>query len=363
MMRQLLLIPVIAGAVALSACSNGSGGNNPSGNAPNKPATEIFAQLQCGDGPGTVEGPLDALQEPLVNELGGALADIPQIGASAESIVIAVAHLLDVVDALATSMATLAAEQDPEAGFLVLDGTASAIQCASKSLYEAYVFSPLAGLAPREVNALVAELAALATVFDGADSLGAKGLEDLTARLAGVADAIADIVQILPADIGVFPDALPLDYSALVQAPAVLLNNLADTLRFAGQLDGQATADAVTNTLTDLLGLLEATLAFQGNGSPLSDLLMTLEEQLSQGLGMLLVPLFDAIAGAFGNDEAGFGSGIFAGFLAGGMQGSSTNPLADYLGGGAPDGVDRLRLSDVLAGLPILGNLLDRLLG
>lgn len=345
-MKTVALVGISALLPVLAACgSDGSGNSGASGNNPQPPATEIFAQVRCA-AEGEVEGPLDPLQGALVEQLGGALADIPGLGASGESVVIGVASLLDVLDALLGSAQALGNEGDAEAGQMPLDGAADALRCTAKALFDAYALSPLADFAPREVDALVAELVALMTLLDGADSLGG-GLETLTGRLASLSDALSDLANVLPKDISALDGVVTL--SALTEAPAHLFANLADVLRLAGQLDGEGTGDAVATTLTDLLGLLQVVSLPDGGEGALVELLTGLQDVLSQTLGALLGPIFDLIGGIFRNDEIGFASRVYGDFLHEGLTGQPANSLAAYAGGMAPDGVERPSLRSMLA--------------
>ncbi|WP_043766623.1 hypothetical protein [Algiphilus aromaticivorans] len=333
------LVPILAGCG-----SDGSSGSGISTD-PQLPATEMFAAVKC-DLSGPVEGALDPLQTALVDNLGGALGDIPGLGASAESVVGAVATLLDVVDSLVRSAEALEAEGDPEAGQLRLEGAAEALQCGAKALYEAYALSPIATLAPKEVESLVAELVGLLAVLDGSLDPSA-GLERVTGRLAGVADALSDLANVLPQDLAVLDGVITL--SALTKAPAHLLGNLGDVLRSTGQLDGQATSDAVATTLTDLLGVLQLVKLPEGGEGALVQLLTSVQDALSNTLNALLAPVFDLLRGIFRNDEAGFASRVYSDFLYQGITATPGNALADYAGGMAPDGVDRPSLRSMIA--------------
>lgn len=324
------LVPVLAGCG-----SDGSPASDDLG--PQPPATEMFAAIKCDAG-GAIEGALDPLQTALAENLGGALGDVPGLGPSAESVVVAVATLLDVVDSLVRSAEALEAEGDPETAQLRLEGATDALQCGAKALYEAYALSPIANLAPTEVEALVAELVGLLAVLDGSLDPSA-GLERVTGRLAGVADALSDIANILPQDIAALDGVITL--SALTKAPAHLLTNLGDVLRATGQLDGQAASDAVATTLTDLLGVLQVVKLPDGGEGALVQLLTGVQDALSNTLSALLAPVFDLLRGIFRNDEVGFASRVYSDFLYQGVTATPGNALADYAGGMAPDGVDR----------------------
>ncbi|MGB0213710.1 sugar phosphate isomerase/epimerase family protein, partial [Algiphilus sp.] len=103
----------------LSACGGGGGGGSaspPDGGGTPDPADEtpvqILSRINCNAAAeGPVAGPLDQAQAALVAQTAENLGSNAQIGASGEAFVVAVSRLLDLVDALAASGSTLAAEQ------------------------------------------------------------------------------------------------------------------------------------------------------------------------------------------------------------------------------------------------------------
>lgn len=320
-----------------------------------------FAALQCDlAASGPMAGALDPVQSAMVDQLGGNFAAIPEVGPAAQDLVVGTARFLDIVDALAASGTVLFTEQDPAAGGDALDGTAHAVQCGAKSLAAAFVGSPLAAALPAQSETLVTQLAELTLVFDGPDSIGLEGLADLTDRLAGIADTLSGMVDVVesfpgmvPADLDALPPAFPAEaFVALARAPAVLLADLAEVLRDAGSLDGQGTADAIALTLTDLLATATV---FDATGT-VPALVETAQGQLAEGLGLILEPLFAAIAEALG----GGAGATFPDFLAGGIDGfpGGANPLEALLGGAQP-GTDAL--ASQLAGVPVLGDVLGLL--
>lgn len=338
---------------------DGAGDGSGDDSAGGEPIT--FASLNCNiAASGPIAGPLDAAQEPMVTQLGGAFASVPEVGASATQLVVASARFLDVIDALAASGETLFAEQDPAAGGDALEGTARSVQCGAKSLADAYIDSPLAAAFPVSSDTLVRQLAELTLVFQGPESIGLNGLEDLTSRLANIAQTMSSMAntlesfpELLPAEFGPVTSALPEDaYLALVRAPADLLGNLADTLNAAGALQGQQTADAIAVTLTDLLG----TAARFDNTGTTSAALSEGQGQLANGLAVILTPLFDAITQGLGD----MSSDTFSDFLAEGIDGFpvGANPLETFLSGGLP-GFDSL--ATLLSEVPVLGDLVGML--
>lgn len=371
--RSLMVAVAMLGLAACSSSDSGvgqgiggGGGGGGGGGTPppggDTGETIKFADVNCDvSASGPVAGPLDPVQGALIDEIGAQLVVLPQLGEPLVHVVTALGRLLDVVDALAASGETLFVERDPAAGGDALSGGALAVQCGAKSLAQAYMDSPLAAALPTSSQQLVEELAELTLVFSGEDSIGLAGLEDLTSRLAAIATRLSGMVsvvqnfpELLPAELGDAAGQIPAEaLFPLLDAPAVLLANLAELLESAGGLHGQQTADAVAVTLTDLLG---AVAAFDPSGSA-TGLLDEAQAHLSGGLGLILVPLFDAIQTGLG----GSATGLFSSFLVDGIDGfpGAPNPLATYLGGNAPGGDS---LTDLLAGVPLLGDLLGLVL-
>ena len=87
-------------------------------------------------------------------------------------------------------------------------------------------------------------------------------------------------------------------------------------------------------------------------------LLQQAEVALREGLGQLLVPLFDAIAGQL--SDGGFQADAFADFLAGGFGGEIDFALAGAIAGA--DGFGTPPLAERLAGISVLGDILGQAL-
>ena len=288
------------------------------------------------------------------DQLAARFADVPELGASAASLVGATARFLDILDALAASGNTLFAQQDPAAGGEALEGSALAVQCGSKSLAEAYINSPLAEALPVSSAQLVQQLAELTLIFDGPDSIGMEGLQELTTRLSDIAQTMSNMAgvlegfpELLPASVADSTGPLPADgFFALLSAPADAIANIAAILDAAGKLQGQQTADAIAVTLSDLTAQASA---FDTTGT-LSSALGEAQTQLANGLALILPPLFDAISEGLGN----IATETFSDFLAGGIDGfpSGQNPLEVLLGGNM-SGFESLQ--SLLAEVPVLG--------
>lgn len=348
----------------LSACGGGGGGGSgspPDGGGTPDPADEtpvqILSRINCNAAAeGPVAGPLDQAQAALIAQTAENLGSNAQIGASGEAFVVAVSRLLDLVDALAASGSTLAAEQDPEAAAADLAGAGDAVQCALVALADAAQASPLAQVPG--VDMLLEQLADLALSFDPQDPsfVGTEGLEALTAQLAGLGTTLSDMIATAAAN----PQyGVPEELQALVMVPAVLLDDIAAALISVGQLDGQASADNLSAAITGVLGGIASLAPGDAAAAPLAQA----EAAISEGLAQLLVPLFDAISGQFA--AGGMPASSFSDFIAGGFTGADTGFLQGIIAGGAasPDGADRPSLETLLSGIPVLGDVLAQVLG
>lgn len=343
------LLSVGAAALLLAACGGGGASAPSSGDDSNASVDEVFAKFDCSfAAEGPIAGPLDEAQSALIEQTANSVGDNEQLGESAVAIVTGVSRLLDVVDALAASGESLAVSQDPELASQELLGATQALQCGAASLAEAGQSGPLAALP--ETQTLLEDLKNLALALDAQDpaTLGPEGIETLTARIADVAEGLSDLATLVALDVGV-PGAPP-ELQDLLTLPSILLADIADTLRAAGTLDGQGVADGLSTAVGGVLsGILDL-----APGDAAAGPLEQAEVSLREGLGQLLVPLFDAIAGQLA--DGGFQPDAFADFLAGGFAGETDFALAGAIAGA--DGFGTPPLADRLAGIPVLGDIL-----
>lgn len=347
MFRMIPVAAIAATTLLLGACSGGGGSTSSSDD---RNSASAFARFDCNlVAQGPIAGPLDDAQAALIEQTAAALAGNPEFGASGEAIVIGVARLLDLVDGLAATSTVLFTEQDPQAAANELLGVSQAVQCAAASLANAAAESPLR-TNPLALQ-LIRDLEALALAFDVQDPnfIGADGLETLTAQLGIIADTLGDITRVPAVDFAGAPDGV----TELLALTADLFDDLAITLASVSELDGQASADQISATVTGVLGNLLAILPDNAAAEPL----MQAQAAIADGLSQILVPLFDAIAAQL---DAGGMSGGFGGFLSGGFTGTDT-PVSAVIGGdaGLTNGV---LLGDQLAGVPVLGDLIGLLL-
>jgi len=359
MPKTFLSLTVGAMALLLAACGGGgSGSSGVSGgsNDGNASGEDVFAKIECDvASQGPFAGPLDDAQATLIEQTANAIGSNEQLGEAGVNVVIGVSRLLDLVDALATLGDDLATEQDPQAAFSELLGVSQAVQCGAASLADAAESTELANLPfARE---LIDDLRALALGIDTTNPqfLGASGLEDLTRQLADISETLSKITATIGLDPGL---GLPKGTQELLRVPTVLFADLADTLTAVGQLDGDTSSDVISATVVNVL---EGVAALSPNDAALEPLAQA-EAALADGLAQLLVPLFDAIAqqlNAGGRMDAEFGQ-----VLAGGFTGTGAPVLGGIIAGGdaTPDGVPRPEFGELLAGLPVLGDILATVL-
>jgi hypothetical protein len=352
MKNPMSLLSVGAAALMLAACGGGGGGNT-SADDSNASADAVFAKFDCSfAAEGPVAGPLDDAQMALIDRTASSLGDNEELGESAVAVITAVSRLLDVVDALAASGESLLVSQDPELASQDLLGATQALQCGAASLAEAGQASPLAALP--EMDALLEDLKNLALALDAQDpaTLGPEGIETLTARIADVVDTLSDLAAIAALDVGI-PGASP-ELQQLLTVPSILLSDIADTLRAAGALDGEGVSAGLS---ASVVGVLEGLAALAPDNAAMEPLQQA-EVALREGLGQLLVPLFDAIAGQL--SDGGFQADAFADFLAGGFGGEIDFALAGAIAGA--DGFGTPPLAERLAGISVLGDILGQAL-
>ncbi|WP_420428551.1 hypothetical protein [Algiphilus sp.] len=359
MSKQWMAAPVAAIGLLLTACGGGSGGSGSAvaGNGDGTGSKDVFARIDCNvSAQGPFAGPLDDAQTALIEQTANAIGGNSDLGDAGVNVIIGVARLLDVVDALATLGQDLAANQDPQAAAAELLGVTQAIQCGAASLADAADSTDLANLP--FAGQLIDDLRNLALGIDTSDPnfLGASGLEDLTTQLSNVSNTLSDIVAV----IGLDPSGLglPQGTQALLRVPAELFKDLSETLTSIGQLDGESASDDIAMTVTGVLEGLAALIPDNAAAGPLEQA----REALANGLAQLLVPLFDAISqqlAAGGRSDAEFGR-----FLAGGFSGTGAPELESIIAGGPanPDGVARPTLGELLAAIPIVGEILSALL-
>jgi hypothetical protein len=377
MKKTFLAALVLAGSTALAACGGGSSGTSSGGG---------------GGGtytpPNKVEGPLDALQDPVSGQvfapLISATAGTPLEGVLVCADQIVVQDTLDIVDALALALQESATGTDPAAAFqAAADNIASGLTGAVGNLSGLLAAlggdadaclgggtapdgsNPLAGTPLEAFGAALAPvLAQIQSAIETGDGAGGPpGLDALTglvAQLNGALDAafaqlpseLTDApvvgpalgaVQQLLADVGVtLGFVLSADAEGAAGSLTSAVENVLGTLLTGvvpvGDLEGMSgnpgdISGAITNGIASLTEALQGILGGGSSGLPL-DIISTLLDPLQDSvLGNIFEPIQDALAGGGSNplfDALGSLTDLFGG-VGGGS--SPLQPVLDLIFG------------------------------
>lgn len=341
----------LAASLALTACgggSSGGGGNNAGGGGNGGGGNG------GGDGGGAVtqyqgvEGPLDAVQEPLSTQVFGTLADgaagTPLEGAVKCLDQVVVEDIVDVLDSV-LSVASAESAADPQAAFASAQAN---LQLASGELVNDLpnLLASLAGQSDCSgtsaggddnplANTPLAPLAdALAPFLEGNFDPSQMDLTTLSGLFASLSTAFSDGIEGVPAEVA---DAPVL--GGLLTTLDVALADLAVTMNAVALSDGQAVSTGVATTLDNLLnGVLVDVLPIgfieEQSGQPglfssqIEDAVGQITSQLDGGLATALVPLFEGLETLLVSLE-----GALAGGLPGGVgAGPTGTPLDALLG-------------------------------
>jgi hypothetical protein len=358
--RSALIGLVIGVSAALAGCGSSSS------------PTNVGAKLECA----SIDGPIDAVQGLLIEQIAAGLADVPQLGEALAGVVTSTAFLLDLVDALAAFSTELLLEQDPAAAGAQLAGVGQSVQCFAVGLIDSLEIllaglgdGPLAGI-PGLGPVLEILLTDLSLLL-GDVSAGLSGelrsniIGELAGRLVGIANNLVALAQNLgsaaPSGAQAEVDLL----GGLLMLPATLLGGVSELLNGFAALDAERSVTGllgIVSDVADILAGLSPLPGFPGDTS-LGALDQALNA-LSGGLAIVLTPIFDIIGAILpiGNKAAGT-DGIFAAYLGEGVLGSVDPVNVAWMKGGVgPDGVERPALDALLAGIPILGDLLAAVL-
>lgn len=352
----------LAAALMLAACSGGSGGGS-------------RVDGERGDGGGftpspRVEGPLDALQDPLSEQIIQPLGDATA-GTPVEAVLVCVDRIvvqdgLDIVDALAVAVqnhqggdpaALVQATADGVASGLartvgsltgLLDALDGDLDACRHGAPPADGENPLAGTPLEPVGAALAPvLAQIMAILDQGDGIGGPPGLDV---LAGLTDQLRDAVA------AAFAQLPPEATEAPVIGPALtliqqLLVDVGITLDLALGLDIEGTLGAVVMTVQNVLEHLLNGVVPIGNLEDLAGNPGDLSGAVTDGINALLDALTGLLAGASGD---GLPLPLIGGLLdpiQGGIIANLLDVLHGLLGGGSG--------GDLLGNL----NLLDGLLG
>ena len=354
----------LAAALMLAACSGGSGGGS-------------RVDGERGDGGGftpspRVEGPLDALQDPLSEQIIQPLGDATA-GTPVEAVLVCVDRIvvqdgLDIVDALAVAVQNHQGGDPASLVQATADGVASGLARTVGSLTglldaldgdldacrhgapPADGENPLAGTPLEPVGAALAPvLAQIMAILDQGDGIGGPPGLDV---LAGLTDQLRDAVA------AAFAQLPPEATEAPVIGPALtliqqLLVDVGITLDHALALNIEGTLGAVVVTVQNVLERLLTGVVPIGNLEDLAGNPGDLTDAVTGGISALL----DALTGLLDGTPGGTLPLPLIGGLLDPIQGGIISNLLDVLHGllGGNAGGDLLGNLDLLDGL--LGNI------
>lgn len=342
----------LAASLAFTAgCGGGGSSSGPTNSGPLMPGTN------------QVSGPADPIQD-VLGQLSDGAGDVPVLGDTAAALVGALVSLLDAPDGLASGFQDFLLSQDPQD---LLNGgqvTGDAILSFAGGVSDALIQLSEEGAAIPGLDAVLPQLLGLQEMvrdgFTGASDGG---------KLTLLTNTLADLAGSLDALSGQVPDSVqdaPL-VGALLATLGQGSQDLATTLDAVGELDGQATSDALLNSFTNLLSGLAGALP-GGFGTQLDGAIASAQGTFAGGLALLLDPLFQSLSAVLapvtGNDAPL--NNILPSLLSSDLAGlGGIAGLGDLLAGGGTgsDGLPIPVLGDLLSGLPLLGDLLGGILG
>lgn len=306
MIKKSLYALAVAATTMLAACGGGGSSGDPAP-APTPPEAKV-------------EGPLDAVQDPLSSQVFAALA-AALAGTPLEAVVnsaddIVVRDVLDIVDALALALQEAAQTQNPAA----LAGAADDIQAsvtqlaadlqillnhlAASSGGTPGAANPLAGTPLEPLGAALSPV--LAQITGG---LGGSNPPDLNlTQLAQVVSVLNQQLQSGLAQVPAEARNAPV-VGGVFSTLSVALNDVSDTLDMAGAYNGQGTAAALETTLNHTLvnvltQVVPVAFIEQQAGQPgvLSGQIEAAAAQVSaalgDNLGTVLTPALETVLGS-----------------------------------------------------------------
>ena len=303
MQKKVLAGSLLAFTVFAAGCGGGSDSPSSAPSNPSTPPTSTPTSPPAGAA--KVAGPLDAVQDPVsqdvIGQLAFAFADTPLQGVAQCVDQIVVTDAIDVLDVLANAMQDENFASDPEAGFtdaaagvqaqvenIVIDlqGMLSALDgntssCLGNVNVAPNGGNPLAGTPLEPVGAALAPV--LDQVYDQLHGTSGPrpelSLTTIASIVAQLEFALNTAISQLPADVANAPVV-----GAALSTVQTTVGNLSDTIVAASTSDVEDTQAAIGNTLNDALsGVLLGVV-------PVS----TIENQAGEA-GMLSGPIQDAI--------------------------------------------------------------------
>lgn len=351
-LTQLGIGLIMAASLTLAGCGSSGGGGGSDGNGGGGGATVVPV------GGNNLLGPADPVQDALIDAGNGA-GDAPVVGDTAAALLSALVALLDAPDGLASGFQDFATSQDPNDLFAGGEDAGAALLSFAAGLSETLIQLSEEGQAIPGSDALLPTLLDLQQqVQDGLSGASNGGdltaITDLLVQLSGQLAGLSGQVPPQVADAPLVGDLL----AALGTGSA----DLATILDSVGRLNGDDTSAALTQAFQNVLSALTGSLPGVGDNAMLTGAVSDATMQFERGLAIVLNPLFQALRGVLA-PITGEASPLAGGLD--GLLGGDTGGLAGLLAGGgmSSGGTQIPLLSDLLAGLPLLGELLTQLPG
>lgn len=310
-----------------------------------------------------VAGPADPVQDALT-DVGDTTGDAPVIGDTSAALLSALVALLDAPDGLANGFQNFLTSQNPDDLIAGGDLAGNALLSFAAGLSETLIQLSEEGQAIPGSENLLPLLTDLQTeVQDGitgeTDGGDLTAITDLLVQIAGELDTLSGQVPAQVADAPLVGDLL-----AALGTGATDLSTILDA---TGRLDADDTSAALVNSFDNLLTSLSGSLP-GGAGTALSDAVDQAGVNFENGLAVVLNPLFQALRGVLApvTGETSPLAPVLGGVLSGDLDGfGGEAAFGDLLAGGGTGsgGTEIPLLSDLLSGLPVLGDVLAGLMG
>lgn len=305
-LRPLAVGAAVSVPMILAGCGGGGGSTPPteSGNPQN--AIQPSPLADCRN----VSGQVDTAQTLLLTNVGGQLAGVPQVGATAQRLVVSIVQVLDVVDIVAAGATSLQNTQNPAALTATIGDLTGLLSCFTSSLSIGLVnmqgMVPGGAAAIPGMSQLMAQLNTFNTLLSGGLSGGlANGQVPTNFDLSVVAaqlEAIAAQAQVVFGQIQAqLPAGTPL--SPLFPILTLAMFDATLVIDRIAALDGAGLATVTTFVVQDIATRMTVVLESQlnlpaGSMTPVRAALQTAATTVNAVLGAILGPLFTQLQDA-----------------------------------------------------------------
>ncbi|MDT0634936.1 hypothetical protein [Spectribacter hydrogenoxidans] len=351
---RFLLGALFSAWLALATGCGGGGGGGSAADDGNQPVPV---------GGNQVAGPADPVQDALT-DVGDTTGDAPVIGDTSAALLSALVALLDAPDGLASGFQSFLTSQNPDDLIAGGDLAGDALLSFAAGLSETLIQLTEEGQAiPGSENLLPLLTQLQVEVQDGitgqTDGGDLTAITDLLVQIAGELDTLSGQVPSQVADAPLVGD--------LLTALGTGADDLSIILDATGRLDGDDTSAALVDSFENLLTSLSGSLPGDAN-SALTGAVGDATVQFENGLAVVLNPLFQALRGVLApvtGETSPLAPVLGAGFAGDFSDFGGEAGFGDLLaGGGTGSGGTQIPLlSDLLSGLPVLGDVLAGLMG